>query len=91
MDEVQKSQKKAIEFLKTIKTLDDLKENKDTMLAHMEGIFNAAVKILNDCLDDSVPPEEKAKVIAKFQDDSYLFSKEIENEMSRIDSFRVAM
>jgi hypothetical protein len=91
MDEVQKSQKKAIEFLITIKTLDDLKKNKDTMLAHMEGIFNAAVKILNDCLDQSVPPEEKAKVIAKFQDDSYLFSKEIENEMRRIDSLPGAM
>jgi hypothetical protein len=91
MDEVQKSQKKAIGFLKKINSLDDLKQNKDEMLAHMEGIFNAALKILNECLNESVPPEDKAKVIAKFQDDEYLFSKEIQNEMSRIDSLPGAL
>jgi hypothetical protein len=42
-------------------------------------------------LDESVTPEEKAKVIAKFQDDSYLFTEEIEKEMNRIDSLPGAM
>ncbi len=91
MDVVEKSQKKTVKFLKSIKTLDDLKEHKEEMLAQVEEIFKAALHKLDGILGEEISPEEKSEVIAKFQDESYLFSEEIEQEMNRIDSLPGAM
>jgi hypothetical protein len=72
--------------LKTIETLDDLKEHKDEVLEKIEGIFKAASELLGEYQGEEIAPEEKAKVLAKFQDENYLFDKEVEQEMNRIDS-----
>ena len=86
MDEVEKSQKETVKLLKSIKTLDDLKEHKDAVLTQIEEVFKAALRLLEGLSEKDIPPEEKAKEIAKFQDEGYLFNKEIEQEMKRIDS-----
>ena len=85
MDEIEESQKKTVEFLKSIKTLDDLKEHKDEVLDCIEDILKKGLEALKVLLESMLSPEDKQEELMKFQDEHFLFSEEMENEMDRID------
>jgi hypothetical protein len=86
MDEIQKSQDKAVEFLKTIQSLDDLKAHKKEVLDLMEQVFKAALETLKAFFEATLSPEDRQKQMARFQDEHFLFSEEMENELERIDA-----
>ena len=86
MDEVEEKTKNALEFLRSIKTLDDMKEHKDEVLDLVVEIIKAGLDVFNKFLEESLSmsDEEKEKGMEKFQDESFMFSPEIEEELDRI-------
>jgi hypothetical protein len=78
--------KQTVEFLKSIKTLDDVKEHKKEIFDVVLGMFKSALVIVKSFFETSksMSTEEKAKEFSKFQDDSFLMPPEIEEEMDRI-------
>ncbi len=82
---MERSQKKTVEFLKTINSVDDLKAHKDEVLDLIEDLFKAGLLTLKTYFESAVSPEDKQKAIARFQDEHFIFSEEMEQEMTRID------
>jgi hypothetical protein len=80
--------KEAIELLRSIKTLDDLKEHKDEIMTFVENTLKAGVEELKTFLESamSMTPEEKEQGFAKFQDETFLFNEEMGLELERIDN-----
>jgi len=74
----------AVNVLKSIQTLDDLKENKEEVLNIIEGFIVDGVKILKDILTKSLAPDEVQKELENFQVGQEAFGEELEKEMDRI-------
>ena len=74
----------AINVLKSIQSLDDLKENKEEVLNIIEGFIVYGVKILKDILTKSLAPDEVQKELENFQVGQEAFGEELEKEMDRI-------
>jgi ribosomal protein L23 len=74
VDERDRVTEKTVLLLKSIKTLEDLKKNKEEILDLMEEIFESAVQALNIFFDESLSmsSDEKQKEAMKFQDENYL-------------------
>ena len=81
----------AVNVLKSIKTLDDLKENKEEVLSIIEGFIKYGVDILKEILNQSLSPEEIQKELEKFQESQEAFGEELEKEMDRISEIDGAM
>jgi hypothetical protein len=77
---------KTLELLKSINTLDDLKEHKDDVLALIEEFIKIGVNYLKTFFESaaSMSSEEKQNELAKFQDDNFLMDEEITGELDRI-------
>jgi hypothetical protein len=84
MGEREEAKENVLKLLKSINTLDDLKEHKEEVLELIDDIFKFGVKSLQNFFEGSLSPEEKQNEIAKFQDENYFFDKEIEQELDRI-------
>jgi hypothetical protein len=87
MDEVEQAKKNIMELLRSIETLDDLKEHKEEILDHFEALFKAALQSLNKYLESSLssPDEAQQEEFEKFADDQYILDDEIGQEFERID------
>jgi hypothetical protein len=88
VDEVEATKKKVVEFLKTIKTAEDLKEHKDELIDLMEELIKSALTVLKKSLEAalSMDSDGKEKELEKFQDESWLFDETIGVEMNRIET-----
>ena len=84
MGKREEAKQNALKLLRSIETLDDLKEHKDEVVALIDDIFKYGVQSLQNFFEGSLSPEDKQEEIAKFQDENYFFDKEIEKEMDRI-------
>jgi hypothetical protein len=86
MESREEIKKEALEYLTKIKTLDDLKEHKDDIIQTMIKMIKSALEILKSFFETafSMSSEEKAEELSKFQDDNFLFTKEVEDELDRI-------
>jgi len=86
LDEVEERTEKTLKLLRSIKTLDDMKEHKEEVLALIEEIMKTGVKALKTFLElaSSMADEEKEKEMVKFQDESYIMNPDIEKEFERI-------
>jgi hypothetical protein len=88
MDDVEKSQQKTVELLKSIQNVDDLKEHKDEIFKAIIDMLKFGLQALKTFFEVSLSmsDEEKQNELAKYQDDRFLFTEEIDNEMERISS-----
>ena len=86
MDDREKFIEQTVKFLKSIKTLDDVKEHKKEIFDAVLGIFKSALEIVKSFFvtSKSLSTEEKAKEFSKFQDDSFILPPEVDQEMERI-------
>jgi hypothetical protein len=75
-----------LELLKSINTLDDLKDHKEEVLALIEEFIKIGVQLLKTFFESaaSMSSEEKQNELAKFQDDNFLMGEEITGELDRI-------
>ena len=76
-----------VQKLQSVKTADDLKNNKEEIMDLIERIFKTAIMALKDFFENmfSMSPEEQQEGSMKFQDQNYLLSPEIEKELERLD------
>ena len=86
MDEREQLKEEALELLTTIKTLDDVKEHKGEIIEIMVKLLKSALGILKTFFERSfsLSASEKEEEISNFQDDSFLFTKEVNDELERI-------
>lgn len=86
MDYREQITKQTLEFLNSIQTLDDLKKHKEEIFDSLINMIKSALEILKSFFETSISmsTEEKAQEFSKFQDDNFLFPKEVEDELDRI-------
>ena len=86
MDDVEKTRQEALEILRSIQTLDDFKEHKDDIFDFLEKMLGAAIMALKEFMSNmmGMAEDERMKNLEKFQDESYLFGPELDQEMDRI-------
>jgi hypothetical protein len=84
MEQREEAKRNALELLRSIQSLDDLKEQKDEVLNLIDDIFKYGIQSLKDFFKGSLSSEAEQEEIAKFQDEEYFFDKEIEKELDRI-------
>jgi hypothetical protein len=79
--------KEALELLKSIQSVEDLKEHKEQVLGIIEGSIVYMVDALKDILKKSLSPEKIAQEMGKIQEsqiDNEQLNQEFELEMERI-------
>ncbi len=88
MEEVEKAKKETLEMLRSVQTLDDVKEHDQEIVDLMVGFVTASVRTLENWFEEilSMEPEKKGKEIEKFQNTNYLADEEINAEFERIDT-----
>ena len=88
MEEVEKAKKEALDMLRSIQTLDDVKEHDQEVLDLMVGFITASVRTLENWFEEilSLEGEKKGEEIQKFQNTNYLADEEINAEFERIDT-----
>ena len=91
MKSPEESIKNAVKFLRSIQTLDDIKEHKDDILAVIEDFIKFGVDALKEIIKMSLTPNETKKELDNFQKNQELFNKELEQEMERISNIEGAM
>jgi len=86
MEDREKVTKQTLDFLKSIKSLDDIKEHKKEIFNAIIGMIKSALEIVKSFFETSksISTEEKAEEFSKFQNDNFLIPTEIEEEMDRI-------
>lgn len=86
MDNREHITEQTLEFLKSIKSLDDVKEHKKEIFDAVIEMIKSALEILKSFFEKSLSlsQEEKVEKFSKFQDDNFLFTKEVEDELDRI-------
>jgi hypothetical protein len=84
MGEREVAKENALKLLKSINTVEDLKEKKGEVLDLIDDIFKFGIQSLQSFFEGSLSNEDKQNEIAKFQDENYFFDKEIEAELDRI-------
>lgn len=87
MTELEPFQQDAMDYFKSIDSLDKLKETWDTYLDHTEELLKFAVKNVEDFAEnhENMETAEKLQMISDFMDESYPFPGGIAEEMVRID------
>jgi len=88
MEEIEKAKNEALEKLRAIQTLEDVKEHDQEIVDTMVGFFTGGVEILRAWLQDmaSLEPEQKQMEMARMQNSNFLADEDIENELERISS-----
>ncbi|MCK5773112.1 MAG: hypothetical protein KAH57_04935 [Thermoplasmata archaeon] len=88
MEEVEKAKKEALKMLRSVQTLDDVKEHDQEIVDLMVGFITASVRTLENWFEEilSLEPEKKMEEIEKFQNTNYLSDEEINAEFERIDT-----
>ena len=79
---------KAVKMLKNIQTVDDLKASKEELMDLIENIMKGAVEALRDFLENifQYSADERRDRSKEFQNEDYLLSPEIMQELQRLDT-----
>ncbi len=86
MEEIEKAKQEALEKLRKIQTLEDVKEHDQEIVDTMVEFLTGAVEIMRAWFQDilSLDPEAKHMEIVKFQNDNFLADDEVNMELDRI-------
>ncbi|MCK5774131.1 MAG: hypothetical protein KAH57_10125 [Thermoplasmata archaeon] len=86
MEEIEKAKQAALEKLRAIQTIEDVKEHEQEIVDTMVGFLTGAVEILRTWFQDilTLEPAEKQMEIVKFQNDNFLADDEVDMELNRI-------
>ena len=78
--------KQALELLNSIQSLDDLKEHKEEVIQTMVNMLKSALEVLKTFFEKSfsMSQEDKKEEFSKFQDENFIFTKEVEDELDCI-------
>ena len=90
MESSDQATKKALDIMKSIQTLDDLKEHKDEIIELIEQFIKLGVESLKGIIKLALSPEETKKELDKFQETQEYFNDKWESEMERIASIEGA-
>jgi hypothetical protein len=85
-DDRKQSINETLKLLKGIKTLDDIKEHRKDIINAMINMTKSALDTLKSFFETmmNLSDEEKEEMFSKIQDDSFLFTKEVEDELDRL-------
>jgi hypothetical protein len=86
MEEVENTKKEALDVLRSVQTLEDLKEHDQEIVDVMVDFFTASVKKLQIHFEEilSMDGEKKGVEIEKFQNSANLADEEIDLELERV-------
>jgi hypothetical protein len=86
VDDFERSKQEFKELLRSIRSIDDLKEKKDELIDTQEKFMVSAVVTAKNFFDNlpSYTPEEKKAQVERFSDEKFIFDDEIDAEMIRI-------
>ena len=88
MEEDEKAKKEVLDMLRSIQTLEDVKEHDQEVIDLMAGFITASVRTLENWFEEilSLEGEKKGEEIKKFRNTNYLADEEINAEFERIDT-----
>lgn len=88
MDDFEVTQKKMVEFLRSTRTLDDIKERKSEFLGLIEEQATNMLKLFRDLVGnaESMDPGKIEKELGKFKDESTFFTEDLAHEFDRLDN-----
>jgi len=86
LEDVENARKEALDLLRTIQTLEDVKEHDQEIVDLMVGFYTAYAKSLGDWFEEilKLDPNSKKEEVGKFEEKASLADEELDKEIDRI-------